>query len=109
MGVAQYRGNNSIESAAQRGSTYAVQSNNNAVASVRQRSTAAEGASVMRCNPTDLSISDWAGVLQLLTSQQLSCSAAVGSMVQQFERELQYKCDSNMESRTESSDAVDEG
>ena len=54
----------------------------------------------MRCNPTNLFVSDWVVVLQLLTSQQLSCSAAVssgsvmGSMMQQIERELQYRCGS---------------
>ena len=61
----------------------------------------------------------WAKVFQLLTSQQLSCSAAVssgsamGSMMQQVERELQYRCGnvsgSDMSSSTESSSAVDGG
>ena len=56
-------------------------------------------------------------VLQLISSQQLSCSAAVssasaiGNMMQQLERELQYKCgsvsDSDMGSSTESNNAVD--
>ena len=58
-------------------------------------------------------------VLQLLTSRQLSCSAAIssgsamGSTMQQFERELQYICGSvsgsDMGSSTESSNAVDGG
>ena len=53
--------------------------------------------------------------LKLFTSQQLSYSATVssgsdmGSMMQQVERELQYKCGSDMGSSTESSSAVDEG
>ena len=57
----------------------------------------------------------WAGVLQLLTSQQLSCSAtisngnAMGNMMQQFERELQYRCGSDMGSSTGSNNAVDGG
>ena len=68
----------------------------------------------MRCSPIDLS-GDWVVVLQLLTSQQLSCSAivssgsAMGSMMQQFERELQYRCGSDMSSSTKSSSAVDGG
>ena len=51
----------------------------------------------------------------MLTSQQLSYSAAVssgsamGSMMQQVERELQYKCGGGMGSSTESSSAVDGG
>ena len=55
--------------------------------------------------------------LQLLTSRQLSCNAvvsngsAMGSMMQQFERELQYRCGSvsgsGMGSSTESRNAVD--
>ena len=55
----------------------------------------------MRCSQIDLSVSDKAVVLQSLTSQQLSCSAAIssgsamGSMMQQFERELQYRCGSD--------------
>ena len=74
---------------------------------------------MMRCSPTDLSINDWARVLQLLTSQQMSCSAvvssgsAMGIMMQQFERELQYRCGSvsgsDMGSSTESNSAVMEG
>ena len=73
----------------------------------------------MRCSPTDLFVSVWAGVLQLLTSQQLSCSVAVssdyamGSMMQQIERELQYVCSSvsgsDMGSSIESNNAVDGG
>ena len=67
----------------------------------------------MRCSPTDLSISVWAGVLQLLTSQQLSCSVAIGSTMQQFEREVQYRCGSvsvsGMGSSTKSSSVVDVG
>ena len=48
----------------------------------------------------DLSVKQLGRVIQLLTSQHLSCSAAVssgsamGSMMQQFERELQYRCGS---------------
>ena len=74
---------------------------------------------MMKCNSTELSVSIWAGVLQLLTSQQLSFSAtvisgsAMGSMMQQFEREMQYRCgcviNSDMGSNTESSIAVDGG
>ena len=64
----------------------------------------------MRCNPTDLSVSVWAGVLQFLTSQQLSCSAIVGNTLQQFERELQYGCSSDcdrvMGSSTKSSSSA---
>ena len=55
----------------------------------------------------------------MLTSRQLSCSVAVnsgsamGNMIQQFERELQYRCGSvsgsDMGSNTESSSAVDGG
>ena len=55
----------------------------------------------------------------MLTSRQLSCSAAVssgsamGNMMQQFERELKYKCGSvsgsGMGSKTESNNAVDGG
>ena len=58
-------------------------------------------------------------VFQFLTSQQLSCSAAVstgnamGSMMQQFERELQYRCGSvsgsGMGNSTESNSAMDGG
>ena len=54
----------------------------------------------MRCSPTDLSVSVWVIVPQLLTSQQLSCSAtissasAMGNMMQQIEREMQYRCGS---------------
>ena len=72
----------------------------------------------MRCSLTDLS-GDWVVVLQLLTSQQLSCNAAVssggamGSMMQQFEREMQYRCGSvigsDMGSNTESSITMDGG
>ena len=57
--------------------------------------------------------------IQLLTSQQLSCSAtvssgsAMGSMMQHVERELQYRCssgsDSVMGNNTVSSSAVDVG
>ena len=56
----------------------------------------------------------WAEFFQLLTSQQLSCSAAIssgsamGSMMQQFERELQYRCGSVSDSGMGSS-AVDGG
>ena len=63
----------------------------------------------------DLSVNNWAGVFQLLTSRQLSCSAAVssgsamGSMMQQVQMELQYISDSGMGSNTESSSAVDGG
>ena len=67
----------------------------------------------------DLSINDLAGVFQLLTSRQLSCSAtvssgsAMGNMMQQVERELQYRCGnvsgSEMGRSTESSSAVDGG
>ena len=65
----------------------------------------------------DLFVKQLGKVFQLLTSQQLSCSAAVssgsamGSMMQQFERELQYRCGgvSAMGSNTESSNAEDEG
>ena len=70
----------------------------------------------MRCSPSDLSVSGWVEVLQLLTSQQLSCSAIVksgnarGSMMRQFERELQYRCGSDygkvMGSSTESSNST---
>ena len=58
-------------------------------------------------------------VFQLLTSQQLSYNAAgsndsaMGSMMQQLERELQYRCGSvsgsGMGNSTESSSAVDGG
>ena len=61
----------------------------------------------------------WAEFLQFLTSQQLNCSAAVssgsamGNMMQQFERGLQYRCGSvsgsGMGSSTESSNVVDGG
>ena len=61
----------------------------------------------------------WAEFFQLLTSQQLSWSAvvssgsAMASMMQQFERGLQYRCGSvngsGMGSNTESSGAVDGG
>ena len=67
----------------------------------------------------DLSVKQLGRVIQLLTSQQLSRSAtissgsAMGSMMQQFERELQYRCvsvsGSGMGSSTESSSAVDGG
>ena len=67
----------------------------------------------------ELSVNDWAGAFQLLTSQQLSCSAAVssssamGSMMQQVERELQYRCrsvnGSGMGNSIESSSTVDGG
>ena len=63
----------------------------------------------------DLSVKQLGRVFQLLTSQQLSCNAAVssgsamGSMMQQFERELQYKCGSDMGNSTESNSAVDGG
>ena len=67
----------------------------------------------------DLFVKHLGRVIQLLTSQQLSCSAAVssgsamGSMMQQFERELQYRCSSvsgnGMGSSIESSSAVDGG
>ena len=59
----------------------------------------------------------WAKVFRLLTSRPLSCSAtvssgsAMGKMMQQFERELQYRCGSciGMGSSTERSSAVDGG
>ena len=63
----------------------------------------------------DLSVKQLGRVIQLLTSQQLSCSAAVssgsaiGSMMQQIERELQHRCGSGMGNITESSSAVDGG
>ena len=63
----------------------------------------------------DLSVKQLGKVFQLLTSQQLNCSVAVssgsvmGSMMQRFERELQYRCGSGMGSSTESSNAVDGG
>ena len=88
------------------------------MASGGQRRATAKGVSVMRMQP-DLSVNDWARVFQLLTSQQLSCSAtvssgtAMGNMMQQFERELQYRCSgvsgSDMGSSTESNSAVDGG
>ena len=66
-----------------------------------------------------LSVKQLGRVFQLLTSQQPSCSAAVssgsvmGSMMQQFERELQYICGSvsgsDMGSSTESNNAIDGG
>ena len=72
----------------------------------------------MEGNLTYLSNS-WAKVFQLLTSRQLSCNAvvssgsAMGNMMQQVERELQYKCGSvsgsGMGSSIESSSAVDGG
>ena len=49
----------------------------------------------------------------MLTSRQLSCSAAVSSgsamfsMMHQFERELQYKGGNDMGNNTESSSVVD--
>ena len=71
---------------------------------------------MMRCSPTALSVSDWVVVLQLLTSQQLSCNAAVSngsaidSTMQQFESELQYGCSGDsgrvMGSSTESSSSA---
>ena len=45
------------------------------------------------CNPVDLSVKDWAEVL-VVSFSNWRCSAAVGSMMQQIERELQYKCGS---------------
>ena len=67
----------------------------------------------------NLSVNDWAGVLQLLTSRQLSCSATVSigsamvSMMQQVERELQYRCGSvsgsGMGSSTKNGSVVDGG
>ena len=61
----------------------------------------------------------WEEVFWLLTSRQLSCSAAVssgntmGNMMQQFEREVQYRCGSvsgsGMGSSTESNSAMDGG
>ena len=51
----------------------------------------------------------------MLTARQLNCSAtvssgsAMGSMMQQFERELQYICGSGMGNGTKSSSAVDGG
>ena len=67
----------------------------------------------------DLSVKQLGSIFQLLTSQQLSCSAAVrsgnamGSIMQQFERELQYRCGSVSRSgignSIESSSAVDGG
>ena len=67
----------------------------------------------------DLSIKQLGRVFQLLTSQQLSCSAtvssgsAMGSMMQQFERELQYRCGSvsgsGMGNSTKRNNVVDGG
>lgn len=67
----------------------------------------------------DLSVNDWTRVLQSLTSQHLSCSAVVSSgsakgiMMQQFEREVHYRCSTvsgrDMGSSTESSSTVDGG
>ena len=77
-----------------RGSAYIVKCNRQRSALERQHRALIEGALVMRCSPTDLSVRNWMMVLQLLTSQQLSCSATVssgsvmGNMMQQFEKEL---------------------
>ena len=100
--AAQRRGSNSVEATTQRlvgfqqrrGSAYVVQSNKQRRALEGRRRAATEGASISRCSQNDLYISILGDVLQLLTSQQLSCSAtvssgsALGSMMQQFEREL---------------------
>lgn len=67
------------------------------VAAEGQHRLAVEVASTSRGIPTDLDVSFWVKY-QLLTSQQLSCSAvvsngiAMGSMMQHFERDLQYRC-----------------
>ena len=67
----------------------------------------------------DLSVKQLGRVFQLLNSQQLSFNAAVsngsamGNVMQQFERELQYKCGnvsgSGMGSSTERNSAIDGG
>lgn len=79
---------------------------------------AAEVASTSRGIHTDQHVIFWVK-FQLLTSQLLSCSAAVscgsamGNMMQHFERELQYRCSSDsgkvMGSSTGCGSAVDEG
>ena len=67
----------------------------------------------------DLSVKHLGRVFQFLTSQRLSCSAAVssgsamGSMMQPVERALQYRCGSvsgsDMGNSTEKSNVVDGG
>jgi len=67
------------------------------VAAEGQHGLAAKVASGSRGIHTNQDVSVWVK-FQLLTSQQLSCSAtissgsAMGSMMQYFERELQYRC-----------------
>ena len=56
-----------------------MQSSRQRKASEGQRSPTTKGTSISRCSQTNLSVSVLGDVLQLLTSQHLSCSASVSS------------------------------